>query len=515
MLTDEETHDLLHGAAETINVPARTIVPQDRRTWPALVAVAAAVAAVALGVGLAVRPDGSAPPPSDATSTTPVNPDVDLFAGDPKFHLGPDQVPSVAGLSAEAAVRKLEAVGFRVEVRDQSSCWADRALGTEPALGSLVEPGAAVTLLRADGTRRCPAGNSADFELLDFLLGDGQAPRFAAEVTIYRSEDEATVVSADEAADSASWPRREEIARLLESAVYADGEFHPVSIRFGDDPDHFSCGQEEPGGLGGEGSAIMLSPGHLDTIPLVTGECVDLGVYRDDAGAITAVHVDAGIDLDERPPWVFPPNVLGNSKAFALARVDAAGYDAEFIGITDCAPVGIVSQMQGGMDFYPGDTLTFGVTTRTGACAPADWATAATSDSDSDAAAEAFTTFAQGGPQPAWADEVTLSIADITVNTMSRPGDRKEWGYCLVDGVPSPFLQCLSGNVLDLVADQPVTVEDGFPTDRCLFHASQSLNDFATPTVTLRGPGACGFAVSLWTDDEGRIRGVNYLYPRE
>jgi hypothetical protein len=410
MLTDQEMRDLFHGAAETIDVPARVLVPPPRRAWPVLVAVAAAVAVVAVGVALAVRPDGTAPPPpGDATSSSTADPAVDPYAGDPAFHLGPDQVPSVEGLSADAAVRKLTAAGFRVEVRDKPSCLAGRALGTDPGLGALVEPGATVTVLSGDGSRRCLAGGTPDFGLLDFLAGNGPAPRFADKVRIYQAYDDASVISAEQAADAASWPRRDVMMRLLETVVYVGGEFHTVAINVGDDPDDFSCGQDEPVGVSGDGEAFVLSPWHAGATPAL-GACFDLGIYWDEAGVITAVQIDAQDDA-RAAPYALPPSVLGNSEGFARTRVEAAGYDAEFVDITDCAPVGIVSRMQGAIDFEPGDTLTFGVTTRTGACAPADWS-APTSSQANDPAAEAvadsFVTFAQGGAQPAWADEVTF-----------------------------------------------------------------------------------------------------------
>jgi hypothetical protein len=98
---------------------------------------------------------------------------------------------------------------------------------------------------------------------------------------------------------------------------------------------------------------------------------------------------------------------------------------------------------------------------------------------------------------------------------ISAPGDRREWGVCLTqDAIPSGR-SCLSGNVLDLVGDQPVTIHDGFATDRCLFRSPDPLTDFTVPTATLRGSGECGFAVELWTNDQGQIRGANYLYSRD
>jgi hypothetical protein len=512
MLTDEETRDLLHGAAETIAVPTRAVVPPARRTWPALVGVAAAVAVVAVGVGVAVRPDGTAPPPPrDATSSPTSEPVVDPYAGDPTFHLGPDQVPSVEGLSAEAAERRLVEAGFTVEVRSQASCWDGRAIGTRPGLGSPGRAGATVTVLRGDSTT-LDCRVAPDFGLLDFLGGTGPAPRFAEEVSIYTSADDSSVISGEQAADPSAWPRRDVVTRLLDTVVYADGEFHPVSINVGDDPDDFSCGEEEPVGVTGRGEAFALAPWHLGGIPAM-GACLDLGIYRDDRGAITAVQVDAR-DWQDAPD-TFPPSVLGNSEEYARTRVEAFGYQADFVDITDCAPVGIVSRMGGSIDFYPGDTLTLGVTARTGACAPDDWATAADTTSDTDVVAESFVRFAEGGPAPAWADNVTLYVADLRMSgTLFAPGDRQDWGFCLVGGTPLAR-DCLSGNVLDLVADQPVTIEDGFATDPCLFHVAESLNDFKIPTATLRGPGECGFAVELWTNDAGQIIGVNYLYPRE
>jgi hypothetical protein len=375
MLTDQETHDLLHGAAETIDVPDRVVTPPSHRTWPPLVAAAAAVALVAVGVGVAVRPDGSAPPPGgDVSSNATTAPAVDPFPGDPSFHLGPDQVPSVEGLSADAAQEKLRAAGFQVEVRDVSSCEAGRAMGTDPGLGALVETGSRLTVLRGDSTT-LDCARPPDFGLLDFLTGTGAAPTFANEVRIYQDHNDAQVISGDDAADPASWPETDVISRLLDTVGYDAGAFHPVSISVGDDPDDFSCGDAEPVGLPAVGEAFILVPWRTGPTP-VRGPCVDLGIYRNDAGEIAAVQVDAR-DNFRTPPWAFPPGVLGNSESYARARLEAVGYHGEFVDITDCAPVGIVSRMAGSIDFYPGDTVTLGVTTETGACVSDDWTTAA------------------------------------------------------------------------------------------------------------------------------------------
>ncbi|MEZ0580844.1 PASTA domain-containing protein [Nocardioides sp. MH1] len=513
MLTDHEAHDLLHEAAATIEVPARTVAPPRRRAWPVLVAVAAAVVAVA-GVGVALRPDASAPRPrgpADNSTSTTAEPSLTGVA----FRLGPDQVPSVVGLTAEAAERLLVRDGYVVTVRDEPSCGAGQAVGTDPSVGAIIEPGAAVTLLRGDGSRRCLAGSVPDHGLLDFLLSGGPAPRFADEVGIYTGDGAPRVVSGEEAADAATWPRRDVIEAVRSSVVYADGEFHPVDINVGDDPGDFSCGRTEgPSGLTDRGTAVILAPWHLGPTPL-RGGCVDLGIHQDDDGAITAVEVDAQGGAFGTAPSEAPPSVLGNSEAFARARVAASGYRARFVDITDCAPVGIVSRMMGAIDFYPGDLLTFGVTTRTGACAGEDWVDSIPPRGGTDGVADSFLAFARGGPEPAWADEVTLYVADETMGVVEAPGDHPAWGFCLSpDELPSGR-DCLAGNVLDVVAGDGVTAADGFATGPCLFHSSASLNDFTTPAATLRGPGGCSFAVEIWTDEAGAISGVDYLYDRD
>lgn len=179
MLSDPRARDLLHQAADTIEVaPAGPIaVPPHRPWWPVVAAAAAALVIGGLAIGL--RGDGDAPiepaPPAPA----------DL----------PDRVPSVFGYDAFDARRMLEAVGYDVTVETVPSCDIyGRAVGTRPG------PGRHVTLLRGNGsdTAFCatvpddPARADA-WELLDLVGGRDSELDLAPTIAAYEGETPTSV----------------------------------------------------------------------------------------------------------------------------------------------------------------------------------------------------------------------------------------------------------------------------------------------------------------------------------
>lgn len=191
MLTDAEARDLLHAAADTIEVDAAQPLPVIHRPsmWPMLVAAAAIVAVVVATFTLTDR--GSSPRPSNAASPTPAV----------------NRIPPVMGLDPVDAQERLEGVGLVVRIRSQAGC-VDRhvAAGTSPAVGSRFSAGDQIELTVLNNSADfCDGSQSLGWDLLRFALGASSAPRLAEELTLYPGSGEPVTLSADEAKDPTTW----------------------------------------------------------------------------------------------------------------------------------------------------------------------------------------------------------------------------------------------------------------------------------------------------------------------
>lgn len=188
MLTDDDVRGLLHRAGETVDVdpaPPLVDVPSRRRAWPALVAAAAVVLIAALAIVVADRPS-SDPEPAPATEQV--------------------SIPSVVGYRLEAAESELRDAGVTTRVENTPTCNRSYVLGTEPAAGTPVAPGAEVVIRQAvPGPGFCILDEDAMLGLLAFADDRGPVPRLAQIVTLYDGSGTQVVLTADQAADPERW----------------------------------------------------------------------------------------------------------------------------------------------------------------------------------------------------------------------------------------------------------------------------------------------------------------------
>lgn len=188
MLTDDDVRDLLHRAGATVDVdPAPPVVdvPARSRRLPVL-AAAAAVVLVALATVLATWPRGQDAAPAPATEQV--------------------SIPSVVGYRLEPAVRALRDAGVTTRVENTPLCDRSYVLGTEPAAGTPVAPGAEVVIRQAvPGPGFCILDEDAMLGLLAFADGRGPVPGLARIVTLYDGSGNQVVLTADQAADPDRW----------------------------------------------------------------------------------------------------------------------------------------------------------------------------------------------------------------------------------------------------------------------------------------------------------------------
>ena len=168
MLTDAEARDLLHAAADTIEVDPAQPLPVVHRPliWPMLVAAAAVIAVVVTTLALADR--GTEPLP-------PSNPPI------PRPSLAANVVPPVIGLDPDDALDLMSERRLDVRVTEDravraSGPWA-RSSRSETRSSSATQ----VVLRRddphAEGLFVTPPQPGLAF--LRFALGVDPAPRFA------------------------------------------------------------------------------------------------------------------------------------------------------------------------------------------------------------------------------------------------------------------------------------------------------------------------------------------------
>jgi hypothetical protein len=133
-----------------------------------------------------------------------------------------------------------------------------------------------------------------------------------------------------------------------------------------------------------------------------------------------------------------------------------------------------------------------------------------------DAAAEGFIRFARGGAAPQWAPEVELLLGYTRwdLMTASNADDPTAWSMCSgvapADCVLSPLAQIRGAQTVETA--ESVTPGECEFLDRGGLPRGLSFEDaihISPGKVECEGQ----FAVSLWVDDVGRIRAVNFLYP--
>lgn len=254
---------------------------------------------------------------------------ADLSTADPSFRLGPDQVPSIAGLDAEQATALLTSAGYDVRVATREGCAsAGDELTLEPQTGTILEPGATVTLhevVPSPGAD-CAQADHPDFRVLTFLAwarGLGPAPDFADKVRVefaaqYASGGSTRVLQHAEIADRQAWPGLTALADALAAPTRRGDTLVPLVISRLD----ATCAPP-PGGTCPvwPGAAIsgswIYARGKADTDPLFNVALL-IGAHH----RITAVTL---FDRRHEHPNV-DPDVVGDSEAYAAARLKAYGF---------------------------------------------------------------------------------------------------------------------------------------------------------------------------------------------
>lgn len=225
------------------SLPGPALRPRRRRsTRLTLVGAAAVVAVVAVGAAVGREPE-------------------------------PVAVPGLFGRDVAAAEDLLSAAGFGVDRRAIAACQpSGKVVSTQPAAGSLVDPGATVTLQLAVPSDAFCMGRYPDlraaWEVLDFLTDRGPAPDFAPVVDVVAGDERRTIPAADAAAGD--WIDGQ-VATALREALASR---RPVLTVGRDVPQLSECGTRVPPDLVGR-------PALTVRVAEVGGTCgVTLHVYR-------------------------------------------------------------------------------------------------------------------------------------------------------------------------------------------------------------------------------------------
>lgn len=506
MLTDQQARDLLHLAADTVEVErtAAMLASPRRPVWP-LVAAAASVVLVVGGLFVLVRSGDEDPEPAPSPAVT----------DDGQFRLGPDQVPSVFGYTEGAAVQMLERRGFEVEVAavpNECDEAAGRATGIDPRPGTVVEPGAVVTVYVPgrssiiEGSGFCVLDTYRRDEawaLLDYANGRGEAPATAPGVDLGPLLERLRVWSGEVG--------RYETGRFGQSRLR-----WPTPLLTTTRAEEFSC----RGAHRLDGREVLALTVALDLEPTggvgPIGQCPTVFVEFGDDGAIADVVVPDSYASEDH---LVPADVVGNTVAFATERLESQGLRVESVRRADCQPIGVITAQQPFPDvssgLAPGSTVVVAYTNEVGPCLePGTEIETPARD-----AAEGLVAFATGGELPPVADSIDLYIANMFEKRLAGDlaSDPDEWAT----GCGSPTGPC-DLNMLDVFGSGPVAVTQPFVRENgpCYVVSGTLPDELSNPEALARSasfgdpePRTCAdnWEAQLWLDDQGRIFAVNLL----
>lgn len=522
MLAEDHVRRLLAEAATTITPGPEPEVRLPTHRWRAPLAATAAVVLIAGGITAASLRQGGAPAPPTPTPS----PTIDAYAGDTSFHLGPDQIPPVAGYPTAVARRLLEQHGWTVSVQPEPGCTVGTAATTSPPMGTPSAPGSEIVLSVSarqqphDPDCRALTGNGDPFLL--WVEGLGPAPRFADTVT-YRVPARGITLAlpAPQATDRAHWPYLGTLASEATGVsvlVTVSGlMFHANTVA-----DASRC---PPGG------GLCLGPHRLRVISGFAS--VMTASYTTTAdGAIDSVTLGEA----RTPRTLSSPEVVGDSASYATLRLRAWGYHVTPLYRVDCAPPGVVSRIA-----FRSSQAFIGVTQSTGQCdswplqspghrvrprstSPARAAPSGGVDHYRRTAASAFIAFAHGrSGGPAWADRVAYEIDGRRVKTLTvvQAQRRSSWNACPAGSPPGtcPLSPLAAVRALGRYGARPrIAVPPAYSL--CLpppgrLPATPPDLRAATIAAGAAHPACASDAfVTLALDDDDRVASVDLTLPR-
>lgn len=524
MPSDEQIRAEVHRLADDIQVDpdrrlaavlsAPPVAARRGHRWVPIAAAASVVAVVLAGIAVigVLGGDKSGPEPFGR-----VEPAVPVVEGTPD-----GTVPSVFAHTRESAAAMLRDLGLTVAFGEQDSCGPEgRPVGTEPAIGTPVEPGETITVLLSyvGPLTDCVGGYDAPWRFVDFATGRGPAPTFADQVQLFVDGKQTATLSGAEAT-SGDWGdgsaltildrATREVQRKGDSYVVPDLRVLPGT------PPDASCGIARPEAMG-DREALTLTIGFDDGQEPCPAR---VAVYETD-GAIDAV---VAWSESATAGAVQPiPDVVGLSLAAARDLVTAAGHTAQVEELEICNPregivveqapsqQDIIDDAEDSPGWYGPVTLVVEVPHTRRDCATLDQAAAD------------FLAFARGGPAPDWASEVRQLFGYELWDTISaeRADERAAWSFC--SGVSpeecalSPLV--LAGQDVEVETDEYADLSRWPPGDGCnLLDRGGLPTDLSNSQQIVLYPAeldSCAdeWQVWLWIDDAGRIEAVNLGVP--
>lgn len=504
MLTDQQAHDLLHLAADTVDVAnAPAPVPIRRRAWP-LVAAAASVVLVVGGVSVLLGSGAEKPDPAPPPTST----------DDGRFRLGSDQVPSVFGYSAEDAVAMLDERGLNAYITSlPNECdeTPGRAVSVDPPAGTVIEPGATIEV-------RSPSGNGTNVNA--FCVLD----------TYHRDDAWALIDYANDRGPRPATEKGVDLGPVLEKLRAWSGEIGRFeSGRNGQDrlgfptptlhttqADNATCGTLPRRLRGRELLALTIElPQEPTDSQRLPSSCHTAYLEYDAGGVISDAYVPDDYVNDEAQR---PADVVGNSVPFATARLESQGLKVEALGRVDCQPEGLVTAQQTypfSENPQPGTTIFLAYTTERGPCVE----DGVEIDTPARSAAEALVEFAKGGQLPPVADTLDLYVGAVRQKRLAgdAAGDPEKWRTSCELSTTSCIV-----SVLDYAASGHVAVTEPFLRDdgACYVVRGTLPGELTAPDAQSRSasfgdpePRTCAenWEAQLWLDKEGQIFAVNLL----
>ncbi len=526
-VTDHQARSLLQAAADTVEVqPAPVRLPPQpppgRWAWAGVAAATIAVVAVA-SVAITGGLGGTGPSFDPSPNPAPPRPTATPWSS---VQLADDQVPSVFGYAATDAGRLLTEAGLDVTTEvvgsDDGCRSVGRALGTEPALGSVFEPEESVTLLVGDATGSCTQtelGRSQRvWQFIDFATGRSTPPDFATNVTFSVNGDLVSL-SARQAQDPSLWPTCSPDRALCpgNAADVVDASARRVQ--------RVGSGYAQP--------TLQVDSTRLtdaftidfpvDGIVFYPRWQVTLDWRSTDQGTS---EVLAGVDLS----WLEAPTVgsgqsisvpavtsLSRSKASAtLGRAGLAVREERVGGV----PLGcwrdyyVLAQNPGpDAEAAPGTPVV--LTTRLLPCG--------SDPTDPLGLGRAFVAWArEDGEPPAFADEVGLYVGNRRLGTVAGPdlaADPEAWqvrleGYAERDPVfsaPQAVAEVDADRAGGLVAG--LDPQQGAFCPDAVAPPPQHTGGLWAQTIEPAEPASCvdAFQVQLWVDADDRVSAVNLL----